>query len=93
MIRAGMQAEVLVNYADVEGLILPLSAIVDPVGGDPKIFRFREGEVGEVPVRILAIADGEVAVEPVDTSLSAGDQVITAGHRSLTNGQQVRVAR
>ena len=49
MIRAGMQAEVLIDYADVEGLITPLGAIVDPVGGDPKVFVVEGNEVREVP--------------------------------------------
>jgi len=93
MIRAGMQAEVMVVYADVVGLIVPLGAIVDPVGGDPKLFRFESGVVTEIPVRILAIANAEVALESVETGLAAGDQVVIAGHRSLTNGQQVRVAQ
>lgn len=93
MIRAGMQAEVLVVYADVEGMIVPLGAIVDPVGGNPKLFRVAEGVVTEIPVHILAIAEGEVAVEPVQARLGSGDQIIVAGHRSLTNGQQVRLTR
>ncbi len=91
MIRAGMQAEVIVVYADVQGLIAPLGAIVDPVGGNPKLFRVDDGMVTEIPVRILAIAEGEVAVEALETRLDSGDQVIVAGHLSLTNGQQVRM--
>jgi RND family efflux transporter MFP subunit len=93
MIRAGMQAEVLVVYADVEGMIVPLAAIVDPVGGNPKLFRAADGVVTEIPVRILAIADGEVAVESEGDRLTSGDRVVVAGHRSLTNGQQVRMTQ
>ena len=92
MIRAGMQAEVLVNYADVKGLIVPLGAIVDPVGGDPKLFRAAGGVVTEVPVQILAIANEEVALEALGSTLNSGDQVVIAGHRSLTTGQQVRIS-
>jgi RND family efflux transporter MFP subunit len=93
MIRAGMQAEVLVDYADVEGLIVPLGAIVDPVGGDPKLYRAEDGVVTEVPVRILAIANEEVALEAIGAALDSGDQVVIAGHRSLTSGQQVRISQ
>lgn len=93
MIRAGMQAEVQVDYADVNGLIVPLGAIVDPVGGKPKLFRARDGAVTEIPVRILAIANHEVAVEAVGATLDSGDLVVIAGHRSLTSGQQVRTTR
>lgn len=91
MIRPGMQAEVLVDYADVIGLIAPLSAIVDPVGGDPRVFILEEEQVKEVTVTILAIADGEVALEARGEELKAGDRVVIAGHRSLTSGQQVKV--
>jgi RND family efflux transporter MFP subunit len=90
MLRAGMQAAVLVNYADVEGLIVPLSAIVDPVGGAPKIFTVSAGQASQHGVRILAIANGEVALEVISGQVSAGDQVVVAGHRSLTDGQTVR---
>jgi len=90
MVRAGMQAEVLLDYADVVGLIVPLSAIVDPVGGNPRIFLADQGTVREVPVIIRAIAKNEVALESSDGPVAAGDQVVIAGHRSLTNGQEVR---
>ena len=91
MIRAGMQAEVLIDYADVVGLIAPLRAIVDPVGGDPKVFIVDDGMVREVPVEILAISNGEVALRAKGRDLSPGDAVVVAGHRSLTGGQPVRV--
>jgi multidrug efflux system membrane fusion protein len=93
MIRPGMQAEVLLDYADVTGLVVPLRSIVDPVGGDPRIFIFEDGQVKEVAVTILAIADQEVAIMPGSQALAAGDRVIVAGHRSLTGGQRVRVTQ
>jgi len=91
MIRAGMQAEVLLDYADVEGLIVPLRAVVDPVGGDPKVFVVELDRVREVAVSILAIANGEVALQAGEQALAEGDLVVIAGHRSLTARQQVRV--
>jgi RND family efflux transporter MFP subunit len=90
-LRAGMQAAVLVDYADVEGLIAPLSAIVDPVGGDPKIFTVAEGRAVQHEVRILAIANGEVAFEVSTGTVKPGDRIVVAGHRSLTDGQEVRM--
>jgi len=90
-LRAGMQAAVLVDYADVEGLIAPLSAIVDPVGGDPKVFTVAQGRAVQHEVRILAIANGEVAFEPLTGKVRAGDRIVVAGHRSLTDGQEVRM--
>ena len=91
MIRAGMQAEVLLDSADAEGFIVPLRAIVDPVGGDPKIFIVDGDRVREVAVKILDIANGEVALAAPGQILAGGDLVVIDGHRSLTGSQQVRV--
>lgn len=93
MIRAGMQAETVLDNADVEGLIVPLRAIVDPVGGDPKVYIVNGDKVREVAVKILAIANGEVAVSAPGQSLAGGDLVVIAGHRSLTGDQQVRLMK
>jgi len=90
-LRAGMQVAVLVDYADVEGLIAPLSAIVDPVGGNPKVFTVSGEKAVQHDVRILAIANGEVAFEALTGQIKAGDRVVVAGHRSLTSGQEVRM--
>ncbi len=91
MLRAGMQAAVILNYADVEGLIVPLSAIVDPVGGMPKVFTVADNRVQQSLVRIMAIAREEVALERLTGDLNSGDLVVVAGHRSLTDGQNVRL--
>jgi RND family efflux transporter MFP subunit len=92
-LRAGMLARAWFEYAENEGLIVPLAAIVDPVGGDPRIYRIDDGYVALVPVEILASADARVAVAPRGGAfLSEGDLVVTEGHRALTDGQQVRTA-
>jgi multidrug efflux system membrane fusion protein len=91
MLRAGMQAEVILNYADVEGLIVPLSAIVDPVGGNPKVFTVADNHARQTAVRIMAIAREEVALEMVRGEIVPGDLVVVAGHRSLSDGQGVRL--
>lgn len=93
MVRPGMQAEVLVDYADVAGLLVPLSAIVDPVGGKPQVFLAEQGRVRQVPVRVLAVANDQVALEAAGGRIVAGDQVVVAGHRSLSDGQAVRLAQ
>jgi RND family efflux transporter MFP subunit len=93
MVRPGMQAEVLVDYADVTGLLVPLSAIVDPVGGNPQVFLAGQGRVRQVPVRVLAVANDQVALEAPGGRIVAGDQVVIAGHRSLSDGQAVRLAQ
>jgi multidrug efflux pump subunit AcrA (membrane-fusion protein) len=83
-----MQAEVLVDYADVEGLLVPLSAVVDPVGGNPQLFVEAQGRVRQVPVKVLAVANDQVALAAA--GVTAGDRVVIAGYRSLTDGQAVR---
>ena len=92
-IRPGMQADVRVDYADVEGLLVPVAAVVDPVGGNPQVFVAEQGRVRQVPVRVLAVADDRVALEAAGTAISAGDLVVVAGHRSLSDGQAVRLTQ
>jgi RND family efflux transporter MFP subunit len=90
-LRAGMLAKVLINYADVEGLIVPLEAIVDPVGGDPRVYRVDNGDVHVIPIEILAVANERVAVRLTgEARMASGDLIVTAGHRALTDGQAVR---
>jgi membrane fusion protein, multidrug efflux system len=92
-IRSGMQADVRVDYADVEGLLVPIAAVVDPVGGNPQVFVAEQGRVRQVSVRVLAVADDRVALEAAGTPISAGDLVVVAGHRSLSDGQAVRLTQ
>lgn len=92
-IKPGMQADVQVNYADVAGLLVPVSAVVDPVGGNPQVFLAEQGRVRQVPVRVLAVADDRVALEAADSPIAAGDLVVVAGHRSLSDGQAVRLTQ
>jgi RND family efflux transporter MFP subunit len=90
-LRAGMLARARFAYVENEGYIVPLAAIVDPVGGDPRVYRVRDGKVSLVPVEILASAEEKVAVAPrAGKRLAEGDLIVTEGHRALTDGQQVR---
>jgi RND family efflux transporter MFP subunit len=90
-LRAGMLGRAWFEYSENEGFIVPLSAIVDPVGGDPRIYRVDDGQVTLVPVDIIAASDARVAVSPRGAAaISDGDLVVTEGHRALTDGQRVR---
>jgi hypothetical protein len=42
---------------------------------------------------VLAVANDQVALEAAGDGIAAGDRVIVAGHRSLSDGQAVRVAQ
>jgi multidrug efflux pump subunit AcrA (membrane-fusion protein) len=70
---------------------VPLSAIVDPVGGNPKVFTVADNHARQTAVRIMAIAREEVALEMVRGEIVPGDLVVVAGHRSLSDGQGVRL--
>lgn len=90
-LRAGMLAQAWFDHAESEGLIVPVSAIVDPVGGDPRVYRVIDGEVLAVPVNIVASSLGRVTVAPRgEIPLAAGDFVVIEGHLALTDGQPVR---
>jgi len=90
-LKAGMLAQAWFEHAESEGLIVPISAIVDPVGNDPRVYRVVEGEVLETPVRIVAASSARVSVAPRDgAQLAEGDLVVTEGHLALTDGQPVR---
>ena len=92
-LRAGMLAQAGFDHSESEGLIVPMSAIVDPVGGDPRVFRVEDGTVHTTHVDIVASSEARVAVIPRDGGvLATGDLVVTEGHRALTDGQPVRTA-
>jgi len=78
-------------------LLVDLNAIVDPTGGAPRVYRLdtetdaasdQLTTVTAVPVQVLGLADGMVAVRG---DLQPGELVVSAGNLSLVNGQQVRV--
>jgi RND family efflux transporter MFP subunit len=91
-LKAGMLAQAWFAHSEHEGLIVPMSAIVDPVGGAPRVFRVANGAVHTTRVDIVASSEARVAVVPLDGQLAGGDLVVTGGHRALTDGQQVRTA-
>jgi RND family efflux transporter MFP subunit len=90
-LRAGMLAQAWFDYSESEGLIVPLSAIVDPVGGDPQVFRVLDGAIATTHVAVSGSSGSRVVVSPRDGSgLSEGDLIVTQGHSALTEGQRVR---
>ncbi len=90
-LRAGMLAQAWFDYSESEGLIVPISAIVDPVGGDPQVFRVLDGAIATTHVSVTGSSGARVVVSPrAGSKLSAGDLIVTQGHSALTEGQQVR---
>lgn len=91
-LKAGMLAQAWFEHGEHAGLIVPMSAIVDPVGGAPRVFRVMEGAISTTHVDIVASSGTRVSVVPRKGELVNGDLVVTGGHRALTNGQPVRIA-
>lgn len=91
-VRAGMRAEVRVIQGSAFGLVMPLSAVVDPVGGDPRIFVIENEVVRLYPVAIDLVSAGQVLLHLRESAASVGDKlVVIAGHRNLVDGQAVRL--
>lgn len=85
-LRAGMRTIVAFTEHSGPGVIVPLGAVVDAVGRQPKIYRLDGDRVYSVAVQPMFLSGDEVLVRG---ELSAGTQVVIAGHRSLTDGQRV----
>ena len=97
-LRAGLRADVLVPWqSDHEALIVPLTAVVDPVGGQPRLYRVVNGKVQQISVAVGEHQGHQITVENTasaasgDLALNVGDQVVVTGHQSLTDGQTVQV--
>jgi len=96
---AGPGQRLTASFAVVreDQMLVDLNAIVDPTGGAPRVYRLdtetdaasdQLTTVTAVPVQVLGLADGMVAVRG---DLQPGELVVSAGNLSLVNGQQVRV--
>lgn len=97
-LRAGLRADVLVPWqSDHVALIVPLTAVVDPVGGQPRLYRVIDGKVQQISVSVGEHQGHQITVENRAEAaaeahqLDAGDQVVVTGHQSLTDGQTVQV--
>ena len=104
-VAPGQAAEVLVRRSSGAGLSVPLTAILNPGGSRPVVFRVDpagggDGDDGEmraveVPVVVEELAGERVAVSAAGTAtasgpgLAAGDRVVVAGHLGLIDGDPV----
>ncbi len=86
--RSGQRVTVEFRQVISDRMQVPLTAIVDPIGGAPKVYRLQGDTAYAVPVEIVGFAGQQVAIEG---QLETDDLVITAGHMSLVDGQRVNV--
>jgi RND family efflux transporter MFP subunit len=89
-LRAGMTARLVVTSSVGTGLTVPVEAVIDRSGENPKVLTVTDGKVNVRPVHVVAIAgrDAVVAAE-----LDAGEWVVTRGHTGLADGDEVIVRR
>jgi len=85
---SGLAAEVVLTLEAAPELTVPLSAVVDPGGGRPAVFRIVDGQAERVEVRPGHVVGDRLTVEG---SLAAGDRVAVAGHTALADGDPVEV--
>ncbi|MBT4161229.1 MAG: efflux RND transporter periplasmic adaptor subunit, partial [Gammaproteobacteria bacterium] len=90
-LRPGMVVEIdLLHETDAAFSTVPLDALVDVRGNQGAIYLLNDSEdqVTEVPINILAITGGRVAIaEPIE----AGLKVVIRGQQSLRDKSRVRV--
>lgn len=86
----GQAVHVEFSFGGDEKLSIPLDALIDTGDGLPHVFRVRDGHAELVNVTPGELDGGRVRV---DGPLKPGDEVITAGHGQLLDGEPVRVLR
>lgn len=89
-LRAGLTAELMFNVEAHQGLQVPVQAVIDPGSGNARLFKLQDGVAKKVAVKVKAVAGSSVVVQG---DLEAGDLIVIAGQRSLTDGEQVEVLK
>lgn len=84
----GMTAEVVFRTRNETSLSVPLSAIVNPGGQMPELFKVENGRVHKIPVKVGRIVGDGVAIQG---GLKPGDMVVSGGHLALLDGDRVKV--
>lgn len=67
-------------------LLIPINAIVNPGSEKHRVYKVVDGKVETVLVKPGRLVSGKISVTG---DLAAGDTIISSGHASLRNGQQV----
>ena len=92
--RRGQRVVVYLDDVSSASMLVPIRAIVDPIGGAPKVYvvdaensNEQTAVVKTVSVEISDYAGDQVAITA--SELITGDHVVIAGHMSLLDGQSV----
>lgn len=89
-LRAGLGVEAELLGPAREALRVPLSAILDPSGRRPFVWRVVDGRADRAWVRIGRLDEGRVEVLG---GLEPGDRVVVRGHTRLLPGDQVELVQ
>lgn len=83
----GMTVRAELTLPGDTSLTVPADAVSAPTGSTTNVYVVRDGRVTRVPVTVLGFTNGgDLRVEG---SLSEGERVVTSGHVTLVNGQQI----
>jgi len=84
----GMAAEIVFQVQVEPELAVPVTAVVDPGGHHPTVFKVHNGRAHRVAVTVHDLVEGRVTVRG---ALAEGDHVVVGGHGGLTDGEEVHV--
>ncbi len=87
-LRPGLTVELTLPVSPRASLVVPLTAILDPGTGQPRVFRVIDGRVEPVFVKVGRLQGGQVEITG---QLKEGDQVVVTSLGSLTPGQAVEI--
>jgi RND family efflux transporter MFP subunit len=87
-VSPGMTAEVEFLTDSGPSLSVPLSAVINPAGQSPEVFRVCEGRVERISVKVNGIVRDRVIVSG---PLKLKDRIVSGGHLSLLDGDRVEV--
>jgi multidrug efflux system membrane fusion protein len=87
---AGMSAEVTLAISQAETTTIPVTAVINPGGQHPTVFRVNGQQVERLSVDVSDLIGTQIAVEG---DLAPGDTVVIGGHAGLVDGDQVEVVQ
>ena len=88
--QPGLAMHVEMKLGGEPTLAVPIAAVIRTGSGTPRLFRVRDGMVERIDVIPGRLRDGMVTV---NGELTAGDEIVIAGHGRLLDGDRVRVLR
>ena len=84
----GQTAELLLDLQGRDQLTVPIEAVFNPGGAQPRVYRVRHNLAHRVAVDVGRVVDQRVTV---NGDLKPGDQVVTGGFFGLTDNEKVEV--